>query len=98
VRDRQRQTTERGHIDGEEDVDDARAPPRPLGVDRDDAGVRMLAPVDGDVEHARQRDVGDVAAAPRDEPRVLAPAHPRPEQSLAHPLASSHAVPSRSTQ
>ena len=49
----------------------------------------MNAPVDSDVEHPGERHVGDVPAAPRDQPRVLAAAHVRPEEPLAHEVRAS---------
>ena len=50
VRNEQRQPPERGHVGGHEDADDPRAPTSRLGVDPDDARVRVRAPVHRDVE------------------------------------------------
>jgi hypothetical protein len=59
------------------------------GANGQQARVSVGAAVDGDMEQARQRDVGHVAAMSRDEPPVLPPAYARPEQPLGHqPLPS----------
>ena len=60
-----------------------------LGVDLHESRVGMNAPMDSDVEHPGERHVGDVPATPRDQPRVLAAAHVRPEKPLAHELSAS---------
>jgi len=75
MRDEQGQAAERDGVDGNHDVHDPGPPPRFAGVDPDEAGVGVRAPVDSNMEHAGERDVGDVATTARDEPPVLPPAH-----------------------
>ena len=95
VRHEQGQPPERGDVGGDLDVDHTGPAPGFGGVDADDARVRVRAPVHRDVERSRQRDVGDVASPPHDQARVLAPAHARTEQPLAHRLPPGTApVPS----
>jgi hypothetical protein len=84
MRHQERQSPERGHVGRQEDVQDAGPPPRLTGVDPRDARVGVGAPLDRDVQHPRQRDVGDVPAAARDQPPVLAAANPGAEQALSH--------------
>src|SRR5581483_10316672 len=50
--------------------------PGRLGIDPDDAGVRVGAADEGDVQHAPQVDVVDVAAPAHQVPAVLDPRHP----------------------
>jgi hypothetical protein len=80
----QRKPTERGGVGRHHDVDDAGLPARIALVDLHDAGVRVRAPVHRDVQHARERDVRDVAAPPGHEACVLTAADLRAEQSFTH--------------
>ncbi|COY21808.1 Uncharacterised protein [Mycobacterium tuberculosis] len=45
-------------------------------IDAHDAGMRIRRTQDGQMQHARQRDVVDVGSAPADESRVLFAHHP----------------------
>ena len=92
VRHEQRQPPERRDVGGHQHVDHARLPARFGRIDADDARVGMRAPVDRDVKQARVRHVVDVAAAPGDQPRVLAAAHSGAEQSLTHRGSSAAAA------
>ena len=58
-----------------DDLEHAGALRRRGGVDLRDARVRVRASHERDVVHARQHDVGDVAGAARDEPRVFLALH-----------------------
>ena len=84
VGDEQRQASERSHVGRRQDVNDAGASPRRAGANGQQTRVGVGAAVDGDVEQPRQRHVGHVAAAARDESPVLPPPHARPEQPLGH--------------
>ncbi len=55
------------------DMDDAGGCRCAFRVDSAKAGVRMDAAHEGDVQHARQLEVADVASTPGDQPRVLMP-------------------------
>ena len=59
-----------------------------VDVDGADTGVGVRAADDGGVEHARQRDVADVAAAPLDQSRILLA-----EEPVADELHRSGATP-----
>ncbi len=89
MRDEEGEPAERRHVGGHEHVRDPGASPRRLGIDLHDARVGMQAAVDGDVEHPGERHVGNVPAVARDQPRVLAAAHARPEEPLAHEVSPS---------
>ena len=86
MRHEQRQPPEGGDVGGHQHVDDAGPAPRLRRIDADDTRVGVRATMDRDVQHTWQRHVGDVSSPPRDQPRVLASAHPRAEQALAHPV------------
>jgi hypothetical protein len=83
------QASERGDIRRHDDVHDARLTARVCAFDLDDAGVRVRAAYYGDVEHARQFQIGDVSPAAGDETRIFAPPDLRPEQPLAHRRSSN---------
>ena len=83
---------ERRRVGGHEHVHDPGTSPCRLGVDLHESRVGMNAPLDRDVEHPGERHVGDVPAAPRDQPRVLAATHVRPEESLAHEISATAGV------
>ena len=95
MRDEEGEPPERRHVGGHEHVRDPGASTRRLGIDLDDARVGMQAAVDGDVEHPGERHVGNVSAVSRDQPRVLAAAHARPEEPLAHEVSASYLFASR---
>jgi hypothetical protein len=100
MRDEERQPPEHRHVGGNEHVHDAGAPARRPGVDRYEPRVRMRAPMDGNVEHPGKRHVGHVPAAAGDQPRVLAAAHVRPEEPLAHvssPMGARATIPDLAT-
>jgi hypothetical protein len=79
MRDEQRQAAEHGHVGRDEDMHHARLPSRSVRVDPDEPRMGVRAPVDRDVEHPGDRDVGHVPAAARDEPCILATTHARAE-------------------
>jgi len=89
MRNEEGEPPERRYVRGHEHVHDPRASACRLAVDLHEPRVSMNAPVDSDVEHPGERHVGNVPAAPRDQPRVLAAAHVRPEEPLAHELSAS---------
>ena len=62
-----------GHELAGDDGDDALDRLGPRGVDRRDAGVRVRAPQELQVEHPGERDVVEVVALAADEARVLEP-------------------------
>ena len=87
VRHQQWQAAERRHVGRHDDVDDSGTLTRSLAVDLDEARVSVRAAQDRNVERFRERHVGDVAPAAGDQPLVLAAAHARAEQALAHQKA-----------
>ncbi len=92
MRNKEGEPPERRHVGRHEHVHDPRGSPCRLGVDPHESRVSMHASVDSDVEHPGERHVGDVPAAPRDQPRVLAAAHVRPEEPLAHEVIPTSGV------
>ncbi len=71
ARRRQQRLDEARQILGGEHRHDARRRPRGRAIDRPDAGVRMIAAPERDVQHARHLPVVDEAAEPGEEARVL---------------------------
>jgi hypothetical protein len=79
-----------GDVGAGYDLDDAGKGLRLRGVDPDDARVRVRAPHDRGMGHARQVDVVDVAAFASQEARVLDPV-----QALSEPAAAARLLQRR---
>ena len=90
--DRRRERRQVEQILAGDDERDALHGTRPRGVDRDDAGVRVRAAQEGDVEGSRRLDVVEVGRAAGEEARVLDAHDAGADVAAGHP-ASTRSAP-----